>query len=378
MPFDQHDRQFMERALTLAEKGRGMTSPNPCVGAVVVAGGRIVGEGYHIGVGKEHAEVVALQEAAGGQDRGLARGGTLYVTLEPCCHEGRTPPCVASVIASGLSRVVVGALDPSPRVNGKGVEQLRTAGIEVVWAEDDVAYRAKRQNDAFRKHVLHGLPFVTYKYAMTLDGRVSSESGHSRWISGEKSRARVHQMRSRSDVVMVGAGTARLDNPTLTAREKSVGRQPVRVVVDPALSLDLSSKLVRSVAEGRVVVLCSPGAGGSRRADLEAFGVEVMEVSKDDSGYPDPRHAARILAERDVQSVLLEGGPTLAAAWWDAGMIDRVVAFVAPVLIGGADSPGPLPGKGFEHMEVAQRLRDVEIVGRGTDVEISGYLEEPA
>lgn len=378
MPPVQQDRQFMERALALAEKGRGLTNPNPLVGAVLVADGRIQGEGYHAGAGREHAEVVAMREAVGAETTGKLSGSTLYVTLEPCCHEGRTPPCVDAIVASGIGRVVVAAVDPSPRVNWKGVKGLRAAGIEVVWAEGDLSYRAKRQNDAFRRHVLQGLPFVTYKYAMTLDGRTAAESGHSRWISGEESRERVHRMRSWSDAVLVGAGTVREDDPTLTVRGRPVEKQPVRAVIDPSLSISLESNLMRTVDQGPVMIVCSRAASPSARRSLENAGAEVVEIPDEDRGYPQPRTVARTMAERGLQSVLLEGGPTLAGAWWDEGLIDRVVAFVAPVLVGGPDSPGPLPGEGFPRMDVARRLRDVEISRSGPDVEVSGYFEGPA
>ncbi len=219
MPLTDADKGFLEQAYQLAERGRGLTSPNPVVGAVVVLDGRMVGQGFHAGPGKDHAEVVAIKDVSRAYSDAHLTGGTMYVTLEPCCHYGRTPPCTDALIRAGFSRVVVGAGDPSERVNGQGLRQLREAGIQVDLAEGELAYRFRRQNDAFRKHATRGLPFVTYKYAMTLDGRTATETGHSQWITGERSRGRVQQERAWSDAVMVGAGTLRADNPLLTVRD---------------------------------------------------------------------------------------------------------------------------------------------------------------
>lgn len=378
MALTETDRHFIERALALAERGRGLTSPNPVVGAVVAVDGRVVGEGFHAAAGQDHAEIVAMKAASGNVFAGRLVGATVYVTLEPCCHYGRTPPCTDALISAGVTRVVVAAEDPSSWVHGRGIELLRAAGLTVDVAEDDLAYRAKRQNDAFRKHVTLGLPFVTYKYAMTIDGRVATESGDSKWISGEESRLRVHHFRARSDAVMVGMGTFRHDDPRLTARDVPIHRQPLRVVVDSRLVAEQESALVRTVDQGPVLFICIDAASEARVREVRSWGVEVASVPATTQGHPDPEQVGRLLARRDVQSVFLEGGATLAAAWWDAGLIDRVVAFVAPVLAGGASSPGPLPAAGYAHMDAALRLRDVEIEKSGCDVMISGYVGEPA
>lgn len=378
MALTETDRHFLERALALAERGRGMTSPNPVVGAVVVVGGRIAGEGFHAAAGQDHAEIVAMKAAVGDDIAGLLVGATVYITLEPCCHQGRTPPCTDALIAAGVSRVVVGAEDPSAWVHGRGIRLLRAAGITVEVAEDDLAYKAKRQNDAFRKHVTVGLPFVTYKYAMTIDGRVATESGDSKWISGEESRLRVHDFRARSDAVLVGAATFRHDDPRLTARDVPVHRQPLRVVVDSQLKAARESALVRTASEGTVLFVCTEGVPKSRIDEVCSWGVEVQVLPVGPNRHPDPRSVGRLLAERHIQSVFLEGGATLAAGWWDAGLIDRIVAFVAPVVAGGTSSPGPLPAAGYAHMDAALRLRDVTIEQSGSDVMISGYIGEPA
>lgn len=377
MALNENDRHFLERAIALAERGRGLTSPNPVVGAVVVREGRVVGEGFHAAAGQDHAEVIAMKSVSGPEYAGALEGATMYVTLEPCRHHGRTPPCTLALISAGISRVVVAAEDPSAWVHGRGLQELRAAGLEVEVADGDLNYRARRQNDAFRKQVTTGLPFVTYKYAMTLDGRVATESGDSRWISGEESRRRVHQYRAWADAVVVGAGTLRRDDPRLTARDVPVHRQPLRVVVDPGLGIEEGAALVRTAGEGPVLIVCADSAPPARREEVSAWGVEVIAAPSGPTGRPDPRSVARLLVERGVQSVFMEGGPRLAAAWWDAGLIDRVLAFVAPVIAGGAASPGPLPSAGYAHMDAALRLRDVDVQPSGRDVCVSGYVGDP-
>ncbi|GAB4243015.1 MAG: bifunctional diaminohydroxyphosphoribosylaminopyrimidine deaminase/5-amino-6-(5-phosphoribosylamino)uracil reductase RibD [Thermoleophilia bacterium] len=363
--------------MKLAERGRGRTSPNPMVGALVVRDGRVLGEGFHAAPGEDHAEIAAMKAAVGEDFTGRLRGATMVVTLEPCCHHGRTPPCADALISAGIGRVVVGAVDPSQHINGRGLERLREAGVEVEVAEGGLAYRLRRQNDAFRKQVTQGLPFVTYKYAMTLDGRVATEGGSSKWISGAESRSRVQQLRSWSDAVMVGAGTLRADDPELTVREIPVRRQPLRVVVDSRLELDPDCRLLQTASKGSVLVVTTEGASGELRARIEERGAQVVAVPADERGLCSAGHVARELAKRGVQSLLLEGGPRLAGSWWDAGLIDKVIAFVAPVLAGGAAAPGPLPGAGAALMQEAVRLRDLEIEQIGTDVVVSGYLGEP-
>ena len=378
MALTETDRHFLERALALAERGRGMTSPNPVVGAVVVVDGRIAGEGFHAAAGQDHAEIVAMKASVGDDISGLLVGATIYVTLEPCCHQGRTPPCTDALIAAGVTRVVVGAEDPSEWVHGRGIRLLRAAGIVVDVADGDLAYKSKRQNDPFRKHVTAGLPFVTYKYAMTIDGRVATESGDSKWISCEESRLRVHDFRARSDAVLVGAGTFRNDDPQLTARDVPVHRQPLRVVVDSHLGAARESALVRTALEGTVLFVCTESVPESRIDEVRSWGVEVEILPATPNGHPEARSVGRLLGERHIQSVFLEGGATLAAVWWDAGLIDRIIAFVAPVVAGGASSPGPLPATGYAHMDAALRLRDVTVEQSGSDVMVSGYVGQPA
>jgi diaminohydroxyphosphoribosylaminopyrimidine deaminase / 5-amino-6-(5-phosphoribosylamino)uracil reductase len=315
--------RFLERALELAERGRGTTHPNPVVGAVVVADGEVVGEGWHERKGGPHAEVVAL-EAAGER----ARGGTLYVTLEPCRSFGETPPCTQAVLAAGLGKVVAAALDPNPKAGG-GLEELRGAGPEVELADGPLAVRARRQNEAWRTWVALRRPFVTYKAAVTLDGCVRVPD--SRWVTGEESRKRVHELRAASDAVAVGMGTVRADDPGLTARGVEAPRQP------------------RRLAFGQ-----GPLPEGS---ELELLSGPLEE-------------ALARLAEEGVQSLLLEGGPTLATSFFRAGLVDKLLLFVAPRLAG--DGPRFL-GK----LEGPTELRSMEAERVGADLLITAYVNEP-
>ncbi|MDQ3889989.1 MAG: bifunctional diaminohydroxyphosphoribosylaminopyrimidine deaminase/5-amino-6-(5-phosphoribosylamino)uracil reductase RibD [Actinomycetota bacterium] len=327
-------RHHLERALELAERGRGTTRPNPVVGAVLVApGGEVVGEGWHEHPGGPHAETVAL-EAAGER----ARGATLYVTLEPCAHHGRTPACADAVVAAGVDRILCAAGDPDPRTNGKGFQRLREAGIAVEMADGDLGRQARRQNEAFRTWVVGRRPFVTYKAAMTVDGRVAAASGDARWISGEESRRLVHELRAAHDAVAVGAGTARADLPSLTARNVRAAHQP------------------RRLAFGR-----GPLPAGS--------GLELL------SG-PIPAELA-LLADEGVQSLLLEGGPTLAGAFLRADLIDKLVLFVAPTIVGGDDAPPLFAGRGAARLADAIPVTGLDVRRVGEDVLLTGYVHEP-
>jgi len=390
---NEEDLEYLDQALDLAEQGRGRTSPNPMVGAVIVRDSAILGSGFHAGAGRDHAEVAAIKDAvsraglpvecdvagrvAAAEALAVCAGATMYVTLEPCCTYGRTPPCTESLIAAGFVRVVVATIDPNPAIDGKGIELLRAAGIQVDLADGDVAHRAKRQNEGTRKTVLRGLPFVTYKYAMTLDGRVATDSGDSRWISSAQSRALVHQWRAWSDAVVVGAVTQSADDPRLTARDVVCERQPLRVVVDRALGLSHDSALVATIDDGPVVVVCGPDVPEARRAEVEGWGVQTAVVPASPEGGLDPLEVGRHLAHRGVQTVLLEGGPRLAAAWWEAGLVDKVAAFVCPRVSPGVENRGALCGAGPSEMAGSIGLQEVDVQHVGPDVLITGYREGP-
>lgn len=391
MALSEQDSRYLERAMDLAERARGRTSPNPLVGAVIVSGDRVLGEGYHEGPWRDHAEIAAIKDvlrrAGGGEGeaegadfaeacRGFCAGTTMYVTLEPCCTYGRTPPCTSALLAASFHRVVVGALDPTPAVNGRGVALLREGGVQVDVAEGELTRRIKRQNDGMRKSVSTGLPFVTYKYAMTLDGRVAADSGDSRWVSSEESRRLVHRWRSWSDAVVVGAGTVRRDDPTLTARGVGCERQPLRVVVGAGLDLSARSALVRSRAEGPVLAVCGPAVAQERHSEVRSWGVETAVVPTAPGGRPEPLAVLGLLAERGVQAVLLEGGPCLAGGWWTAGAVDKVAAFICPRVVPGMVNRAPLQGPGPDTIAEGVVLREVEVRQVGPDVLVTGYRGE--
>jgi diaminohydroxyphosphoribosylaminopyrimidine deaminase/5-amino-6-(5-phosphoribosylamino)uracil reductase len=315
------DLRHLERCLELAELGARTAAPNPMVGCVLVRDGAVIGEGWHERPGSPHAEVIALAAARD------ASGATAYVSLEPCAHHGRTPPCSEALIAAGVARAVIAAIDPDARTNGRGIERLRAGGVEVELARGDIERRARRQNAGFRTLVRLGRPHVTYKAAVSVDGRVAAPGGEPRWISSPQSRALVHEWRARSGAVAIGIGTALADDPALTARDcvPPAARQPLRVVFDRAARLPVDSALVQSVGEGPVAVVCNPGAPGI--PDLAAAGVEVIEASA--AGL-----ALAELGRRGVAAVLLEGGPTLAAALRGDDLVDRLALFVAPLVLG--------------------------------------------
>ena len=353
-------------ALELAKGGQGWVEPNPMVGAVATGvDGGVVGEGWHAAFGGPHAEVVALA-AAGSR----ARGGTLYVTLEPCCHHGKTPPCTEAILAAGVARVVVGCQDPFPAVAGAGLGRLRAGGVAVTLGV--CAAEAARLVAPFRTLLERGRPWVVAKWAMSLDGRVATAGGESRWISSAESRALVHALRGRMDAILVGSGTALADDPLLTARPPGP-RTAVRIVLDGRARLSPDSRLVRTAREAPVLVAAAAGADPERVRALEAAGCEVWRTDAADR----PGRLAALLAEvgrRRLTNLLVEGGPSVLGGCFDAGMVDEVWAFVAPVLIGGAAAPAAVGGGGVTTIAAAAHL-DVEEVSRpGGDLFVRGLV----
>ncbi len=362
------DLAFMARALELAALGRGRTSPNPMVGAVVVKDGAIVGEGYHRQAGYPHAEILALRQA--GERAG---GAVLYVSLEPCCHYGRTPPCTGAIIEAGISRMAAAVLDPNPLVSGRGIQELRQAGIEAEFGVLET--EARRLNEAWFKYIVSGKPFVTLKTAMSLDGKIATGSGESKWITGPEARHRVQHLRLENDAVMVGIGTVLADDPKLTVRLPEEDKQPLRVIMDSKLRIPLESQIVqtaRSVPAPTVVAAvegqCIPG----KKALLSEMGVEVWELPAAGDRVDIGALLAR-LGSREVVSVLLEGGSTLNAEALAAHAVDKFIFFMAPKIIGGETAPGPFGGEGMAALAETLVLTGLEQSMVGQDLMIVGY-----
>ena len=357
------DRTFMRRALRLAARGAGRVSPNPMVGAVIVRDGKAIASGWHRGPGKDHAEADALKKV--GFD---AKGCDVYVNLEPCCHQDegkRTPPCVPALVSAGVRRVVIGTIDPNPRVAGRGLETLRKSGVEVVVGvlEDE----CRRLNAAFAKWVTTGRPRVTLKMGVTLDGRVADRWGTSRWVTCEASRDRVHRMRSVSDAVIVGLGTARLDDPLLLPRGLRGGHNPVRVVLDAEALLPPDSQLARTTDESPVIVMARQGADARRIATLEGAGIEVVRLPSDGVRL-DLGALLDALGRRGITSILAEGGATLAASLLKEGRVDELVLFYAPRLLADPEAPAFAADMGIRKLSDAQGFDVVSVERSGSDV----------
>jgi diaminohydroxyphosphoribosylaminopyrimidine deaminase/5-amino-6-(5-phosphoribosylamino)uracil reductase len=355
----------MQRALALAKSVLGSTSPNPAVGCVIVRDGQIVGEGATLPPGQAHAEVVALRAAGD-----AARGAVAYVTLEPCSHFGRTPPCADALIEAGVDAVHVAMLDPDPNVSGQGVEKLRAAGIDV--AIGDGESEARRHLEAYLKHRATGLPFVIVKFAATLDGKIAAASGDSRWVAGEQARAWAHDFRTRIDAIMCGVNNVLLDDPQLTARPGGVmaERQPLRIVADSRGRTPLDAKVLGP--GGKTLIATTSASSAEWRKAVEARRAEALVLPADASRRVDLRALMALLGERGVMSLLVEGGGVLHAGLFEAGLVDKVHAIIAPKIVGGALYPA-VAGTGVARMSDAITLRDIQVQRLGDDVVIVGY-----
>ncbi len=369
MAFSQADEAYMREVLALAKLGRWQTSPNPMVGAVIVKGGKVAGRGYHARAGQLHAERVALDEA--GDE---ARGATLYCNLEPCCHHGRTPPCTKAIIDAGIKRVIVGMVDPNEKVRGKGIEELRAAGIQVVTG--CLEGEARYLNEFFI--MFHELkrPFVTIKWAMTLDGRTSTDSNDSRWISNEDSRHYVHELRAQHDAILIGIGTVLADDPMLNVRlENFSGRQPTRVVIDGDLSIPRRARMLREHKAGPVILVTTPHAPEAARKALEDDGHRVVVL-------PNRRRLVNLkdlmdfLAKEKILSVLAEGGRQIHTTLLHKDLADKLVAFVSPKVIGGEHLRSPVEGLGIGLMDQAIVLKHARWKAFGEDLCVEGYLHD--
>ncbi len=369
------DRLHLARAIELAGRGVGAVKPNPVVGAVIARDGEVLGEGWHERFGAAHAEVNAI-EACGLAD---LTGATLYVSLEPCCHEGKTPPCTEAIVQAGIGRVVVGSDDPTEKAAGRGLGILRDEGVEVVLADGELATCARLLNQAFRKHARVGRPWVLFKSAMTLDGKVATRAGDSQWISGEESRALAHRWRASVDAVVVGIGTALADDPQLTARPEGTpacpSEQPRRVVFDSLARLPSDSRLLAAAAEIPLTVVVSRAAARADTDALEAAGAQVL-VATGENEPARVRSALDQLGQLGVASLLLEGGPHLAGAFLDAGEIDEIRLFLAPLLLGGRTARDPLEGEGVERISEALRALTFDCERIGEDLLVCARLRE--
>ncbi len=360
-------KKFMQRALDLGRQGEGRTRPNPAVGAVVCKDGQVVGEGYHPRAGEPHAEIFALRRAGE-----LARGADLYVTLEPCSHQGKTGPCADAVIAAGISRVFVGTSDPNPLVSGRGITRLREAGIQVEVGIMEAECR--RLIAPFAKHVATGLPYLVLKSAITLDGNSATFTGDSQWISSETSRASVHRLRDRMDAIMVGVGTVLKDDPRLTTRLPEGGQDPLRIVVDSALRIPEAASVL-SVASGAPTLIATTARAPRDKIErLRARGAEILEIGER-GGRVDLSQLMVQLGAQGIQSILLEGGAELNAGALAADIVDRVMIFVAPKLLGGFGGKGIFAGCGVATLAEARELEDVLVTRFGDDILIEGEVK---
>lgn len=355
--------EYMQLALELAKKGNGHTSPNPMVGCVVVKDGKIITEGFHEEYGQFHAERNALTKC----EEDLT-GADLYVTLEPCCHQGKTPPCTDIIIERGIGRVFVGAMDPNPRVAGKGVQILRDHGIEV---ETGVLEKECLElNEVFFHYITTGVPYVAMKYAMTLDGKIASFTGDSKWVTGEEARTHVHQLRKKYSAIMVGIGTVLVDDPMLNCRIEE-GVDPVRVICDSHLRIPLESRIVQTAKDIPTIVAFAVG-DKEKEKRLQEAGIEL--IHSDENGMVDFAGVMKELGQRKIDSVLIEGGGTFHGTVLKSGMVRRIYCYIAPKLIGGKEAKSPVEGTGFSLMKEALEITDTEILKLGNDICVSGRV----
>lgn len=360
---------YMKRALELAEKGIGYTSPNPLVGAVIVKSGKIIGEGYHERYGSHHAEVNALRNAT--ED---VSGATMYVTLEPCSHYGKTPPCAKAIVESGIKRVVIGLKDPNPLVSGKGIEILKSSGIGVVTGV--VEEEGKKLNEIFLKYITTKRPFCILKAAMTLDGKIAASTGDSKWITNEQSRTYVHHLRHRVSGIMVGIQTILADDPMLNTRlQSSEGKDPHRIIIDSKCRLPLNARVLNMTSNADTIVVTTEKAGEESLRRLKDKGAEVI-ITPLKNHRVDLNYLMKKLGERSIDSVLLEGGGTLNYSALEEGIVDKVNFFIAPKIIGGNAAKTPVTGEGKAYMKDAILLRDVHYQSFGEDIMIEGYVRK--
>jgi len=361
------DTAFMKRVLRLAGKASGMTSPNPMVGAVLVKNGKIIAEDYHRKPGAPHAEALVIGKAGE-----KVKGATLYVNLEPCCHtDKRTPPCTKAIIKAGIRKVVIGMKDPNPKVSGKGIEELSKSGINVVSGileKDSI-----RLNEAYAKYIMTKRPFVILKVAMTLDGKIATPEGESKWITGEKARELVHKTRGSVDAVMTAIGTVKADDPQLTARTKKVARSPIRIVIDPDFEIPIDAKLLNTPPKTVIVTKVSKSqASESKKKTLLEKNIKIVDYEGE---RVDLNWLMKKLGETGITSVMIEGGSSLNSHAFEDGIVDKVMFFIAPKIIGGRESFPCVGGKAFRKLPEAHQLKDVKVKRIGEDILVEGYVK---
>ena len=362
------DEMYMDHALKLALKGQGMTTPNPMVGAVIIKNGRIIGEGYHAKAGERHAEVVAIENAIE-----VVTGATLYVTLEPCSHYGKTPPCTELIIEKDIERVVIAVLDPNPMVAGRGVKRLRECGISVTVGV--LEKQAQRLNEVFMKYIVTKRPFVVYKSSMSLDGKIATSTGESQWITCEESRKDSHSLRHIYTGIMVGIGTVLADDPLLNCRMDG-GKQPVRIVVDSSLRIPEESRLVQTADTYPLIVATTSKGNEAKKRRLRAYGANVWNMPSDEQGRVALPGVMKCLGENEVDSLIIEGGGTLAEQALNVGIVDKMIVYIAPQIIGGKDAKTPVEGKGIQCLSDAWKLQEWSSQMMGTDLKVSGYIRK--
>ncbi|WP_090040840.1 bifunctional diaminohydroxyphosphoribosylaminopyrimidine deaminase/5-amino-6-(5-phosphoribosylamino)uracil reductase RibD [Clostridium frigidicarnis] len=360
------DEKYMEIALALAKKGAGKVNPNPMVGAVIVKDGKVIAEGYHEEYGKSHAEVNAFNNAL--ED---VRGATMYVTLEPCSHYGKTPPCVEKIIEKKISRVVIGMVDPNPIVRGQGIEKLLSQGIEVVTGV--LEEKCKKLNEVFIKYITLKKPFVIMKTAMSIDGKIATSSGESKWITKEESRKQVHKLRNEVSAIMVGVNTVIKDDPELTCRIEN-GKNPIRIIVDSTLRIPRDSKVIKGANEVKTIIACTEKLNNEKGLELKKQGVEIL-LTKSKNNRVDLDDLMTKLGEMNIDSLLLEGGSTLNFSALEEGIVDKIQVYIATKIIGGENSKTPVGGKGIENLKDVFKIENMNLSLIGQDIFIEGYIK---
>ena len=358
----------MERALELSKRGAGLVNPNPMVGAVIVKDNRIIGEGYHEYFGGPHAEINAFKNA-----REDIEGATMYVTLEPCSHYGKTPPCADAIVKNKISKVVIGMIDPNPMVAGRGIEILRSNGIEVVVGIMDSL--VKKTNEIFIKYITEKQPFCIMKTAMTMDGKIATSHGDSKWISNEKSRSYVHELRHRVTGIMVGIGTVLKDDPELTTRRQGmISINPIRIIIDSKAKIPLGAKVLKCDEKTKTIIVTTEFAEVTKIEAIKQKGAEVI-VTPSKNNKVNLKYLMGVLGDRGIDSILLEGGSTLNYSALEEGIVDKVITFISPKIFGGTSGKTPVGGEGIEHVKDSILLKDIEVIRFDEDIMIEGYIK---